>query len=265
MAKPFLKWAGGKGKLFKYFEHRISDYYNRYFEPFIGGGAVFFKLNPETAVINDLNEELMNVYTIVKNEPVKLIKELDKLQDKVNNEKFYYEFRATAPKSELKTAARTVFLNKTGYNGMYRVNLKGEFNIPFGDMKNIRLYNEDNILACSKALGNTDIQSGDYGNLLPLIKKNDFVYLDPPYVPLSKTASFTSYTKESFGEKEQLELVEFCKAIDSKGAKFLLNNSDTEITRDIYKMFDIEIIKAARSIAASAKSRKTVNELVVTN
>lgn len=264
-AKPFLKWAGGKSKLFKHFENMIPEKYNSYFEPFVGGGAVFFKLNPKTAIINDLNSELMNVYSIIKTNSKGLMKELDKLKNKVNNKDFYYDFRGERPETDLKKAARTIFLNKTGFNGMYRVNSKGEFNIPFGDMKNAKLYDKDNLLACSKTLDNTLIKNGDYRDLLDLIKDGDFVYLDPPYVPLSKTASFTSYTKESFGEKEQLELVKFCKEIDSKGARFLLNNSDTEITREIYSGFNIEIIKAPRSIAASGKSRKSVNELVVTN
>ena len=201
-AKPFLKWAGGKNRLFKHLKKFIPIKYNCYFEPFVGGGAVFFNLNPINSVINDLNNELINVYKIVKEEPKNLMKELDELQGKVNDKEFYYECRAKLPKTNLKKAARTIFLNKTGFNGMYRVNSKGEFNIPFGDMKNAKLYDRDNLLACSKTLDNALIQNGDYKKLLNLIKEGDFVYLDPPYVPLSKTSSFTNYTKENFGKKE---------------------------------------------------------------
>ena len=266
-AKPFLKWAGGKGNLIKYLKSFFPSNFNTYFEPFLGGGAIFFHLNPEKAMINDFNEELIDVYVEIKNNPEKLMIALDKLQPKVDDKDFFYSIRAkkTSRMSTLNRVCRTIFLNKTCFNGMYRVNSKGEFNVPKGSMKNPRLYNRENLVACSESLQETEIVSGDYKNVLKKVKKNDFVYLDPPYDPLSKTSSFTSYTKNDFGKDEQLELANLFEALNKKGAILMLNNSDTEYTRELYKNYRIEIIKAPRFVAAKGKSRKPVNELVVMN
>jgi DNA adenine methylase len=152
-------------------------------------------------------------------------------------------------------AARTIFLNKTCFNGIYRVNAKGVFNVPFGDMNNPTLCERENLLECSKALKNTEILSEDYKALLPRVGEGDFVYLDPPYVPLSKTAHFTSYTRGGFGEEEQKELKEFCDDLDFRGARFLLNNSDTELVRDLYSSFKIVVIEARRSLVALVPSK----------
>ncbi len=263
--KPFVKWAGGKRKLVKKFSHLVPNSYETYFEPFVGGGAVFFYLNPKKATLNDLNDELINVYRVIKNKPDDLMKELDKLQPNVNSKDFYYELRSTEVKNRAKKAARTIYLNKTGFNGMYRVNSKGKFNIPFGDMKNVKLYSEENILSCSEYLQRADLISGDYSKLIEKIGCEDFVYLDPPYVPISDTAHFTSYTKDKFGVKEQEKLAEFCKKIDEKGGYFLLSNSDTAFCRDLYSNYNITTIKASRSIAAKGASRKAVSEVIVSN
>jgi len=265
VAKPFLKWAGGKGRLVEKLKQFFPTEYNRYFEPFIGGGAVFFYLNPKEACINDLNEELINLYKVVRNTPQELMLKLDELQPNVDDKEFFLKVRSEVPKDILKRAVRTIYLNRTCYNGMYRVNSAGGFNVPFGDMNNPQLYNKKNITECSYSLKKTTILSGDYKKLIRRIKKNDFVYLDPPYVPLSDTAHFTSYTREKFGENQQIELVEFCKKITKKGALFLLSNSQNKITTELYKDFKCNTIQASRSVAAKASSRKTVNELVVTN
>ena len=266
-AKPFLKWAGGKGNLIKDLEPFFPSKFNTYFEPFLGGGAIFFHLNPEKAVISDFNEEVIDVYVEIKNNPEELMIALDKLQPKVDDKDFFYSIRAkkTSRMSTLNRVCRTIFLNKTCFNGMYRVNSKGDFNVPKGSMKNPRLYKRENLIACSESLQGKEIISGDYKKILKKVKKNDFVYLDPPYDPLSKTASFTSYTKNDFGKDEQIELAKLFKSLDKKGAIIMLNNSDTEYTRELYKNYRIEIIKAPRFVAAKGKSRKPVNELVVMN
>ena len=264
-AKPFLKWAGGKGRLLGKLNKFFPKNYNRYFEPFIGGGAIFFHLNPEKAIINDLNEELVNLYKIIKDIPEELMEELNKLQNKVSDKDFFLKMRSKKPKKELEKAVRMVFLNRTCYNGMYRVNSKGEFNVPFGDMGNPKLYEKKNILACSHTLKKTTILNGDYKKLNRRIRENDFVYLDPPYVPLSETAHFTSYTSEKFGKEHQLELLTFCEKIDKKGGLFMLSNSYNEYTEELYQKFNINTIKAARSVAAKSESRAEIKEIVVTN
>ena len=264
-AKPFLKWAGGKGRLLDKVSKFFPGNYNRYFEPFIGGGAIFFYLNPKKAIINDLNSELINLYNIIKKKPEELMKGLDKLQTKVNNKDFFLEMRSKKLKKELEQAVRMVFLNRTCYNGMYRVNSKGEFNVPFGDMGTPKLYEKKNIIACSHILKKTTILNGDYKKLNIRIRKRDFVYLDPPYVPLSETAHFTSYTSEKFGKEQQLELLEFCEKIDRKGGLFMLSNSYNEFTEKLYQNFNINTIKAARSVAAKSESRAEIKEIVVTN
>jgi len=266
-AKPFLKWVGGKGKLFEKFKHLIPKSYNRYFEPFVGGGAVLFHLKPNKATINDLNTELINLYRIVKFAPEKLMQELDGMQSEVKNEEFYYWLRANIPDNKLQQAARTVFLNKTCFNGLYRVNQKGKFNTPFGNTKSyqVGLYKKESILGCSAVLQNTEINNGDYADLLTEIRENDFVYLDPPYILKSKTEKFINYTKELFQIEQHKKLMEFCKEIDRKGAKFLLSNSDTPESREIFGDFNFNIIQAPRFIACKTESRKDVNELVVSN
>jgi len=266
-AKPFLKWAGGKGNLIKDLKPLFPSEFNTYFEPFLGGGAIFFHLNPENAVISDFNEELIDIYVEIKKNPEELMIALDKLQPKVDNKDFFYSIRAkkTSRMSTLNRVCRTIFLNKTCFNGMYRVNSKGDFNVPKGSMKNPRLYKRENLIACSERLQEKEIVSGDYKKILKKVKKNDFVYLDPPYDPLSKTASFTSYTKNDFGKDEQMELANLFESLNKKGAILMLNNSDTEYTRELYKNYRIKIIKAPRFVAAKGKSRKPVNELVVMN
>lgn len=262
-----MKWAGGKGGLLKKLEPFFPDEFDTYFEPFVGGGAVFFHLKPPRAVINDLNRELMDVYENVKNDVEALMAALDKQQKYVDDKEYFYKMRGKNPNrmKPINQAARTIFLNKTCFNGIYRVNAKGVFNVPFGDMNNPTLCERENLLECSKVLKNTEIISGDYKALLPRIMKGDFVYLDPPYVPLSETAHFTSYTRGGFGEEEQKELKEFCDKLDSRGVQFLLNNSDTELVRDLYSSFKIVVIEARRSLAASGDSRKPAREMVVTN
>lgn len=267
--KPFLKWAGGKGALFPKIEKYLpSDYEKRrYVEPFVGGGAVFFRLRPKKAIINDSNPDLMNVYRVIRDNVEDLIKALKPKQKDVDSKEKYYEMRNKKPRTPVTKAMRIIYLNKTCFNGLYRVNSKGGFNVPFGDNKNPELFIEDNLKEVSNLLAGTRIEEGDYYNLLSLIKKNDFVYLDPPYDPLSETSSFTSYTKEGFGFDRQEQLVEFCKKLDKKGTKFLLNNSSTDKLKTLYKDagFHIGTEDAPRVISSKGDKRIPVPELFVTN
>ncbi|MDQ1340976.1 MAG: hypothetical protein QG567_2134, partial [Campylobacterota bacterium] len=230
MPKPFIKWAGGKRQLIKKIKENMPKSYNSYFEPFIGGGALYFELKPQRAFINDYNSELTNLYSVVKHKPRELIEDL-KLHK--NTAEYYYKLRRLDREPnykelpEHKRASRFIYLNKTGFNGLYRVNKAGENNVPFGRYKNPDIVNQENILKCSLLLNNTTITTGDFTLIKEHIKKGDFIYLDPPYVPISTTASFTAYTKAGFTQEDQLRLKELCDFINEAEGYFLLSNSYT--------------------------------------
>lgn len=295
LAKPFLKWAGGKGQLLTEIERRLpqgikTGEIDTYVEPFVGGGAVFFHLaqryeNIKSFYLLDVNEDLVNCYKDVKKDVGVLVRELLSLQDKfleLNSPKrkeFYLDIRKEFNLEKLsgfgiKTAAKLIFLNKNCYNGLYRVNRKGEFNVPFGDYKNPRICAAKNLQTASKILQTAKIICADFTHSETYIDNQTFVYLDPPYRPLSPTASFTSYSKDSFSEKDQIRLAEFCRRIDAKGAKFLLNNSDpkNEDPKDRFFEehyskfgFDIDRVRATRAINCKASGRGQINELLITN
>lgn len=260
--KPILKWAGGKGQLLKNIIPEIPPSYKKYIEPFFGGGALFFDLKPENAVIADSNPELMNVYIQVASNVEAVIAQLRLY---ANDEEMFYSVRSQHWQ-ELEpaiAAARTIFLNKTCYNGLYRVNKKGEFNTPFGRYKNPKICDEANLRAASELLQTAKIVCGDYKEVLAeYTEKDDFVFLDPPYVPVSAYADFKRYTKEQFYEKDQRELAEEISRLQNCGVYVLLTNSNAELVQELYGMYPHEVIPSKRYISSKGNSRKGEDVIV---
>ncbi len=255
--KPFVKWVGGKRQLLTQFR-KLNLYppalfdikTGRYFEPFVGGGAVFFDLLPKKGYLSDLNKELVTTYNVIKNDVDGLIKSLKKHK---TDKDYFLNIRAQDPTklSDLAVASRFIFLNRTCFNGMYRVNSKGGFNVPYGKYNNPLICDEDNLKKVSKELQGIEIKHQDYKGVLEKAKKGDFIYFDPPYYPVSKTASFTSYTKESFLEKEQTELRDTVLELNKRGCFVMLSNSDTPFINEIYSGFKgirISKVEAGRAI-----------------
>ena len=272
LLSPILKWVGGKRQLLSEIIPLIDESCDNYVEPFIGGGAVLFRLQPKKAIINDYNTELINVYRTVRDDLDGLVALLKK-HEKYNSSDYYYEVRALDrtpdfdKMSNLEKAARIIYLNKTCYNGLYRVNSLGQFNSPYGRYKNPNIVNEVVLRAISKYLNRNEIsiRSGDYKDVLNDIEKNSFVYLDPPYMPISSSSSFTGYTEGGFGYDKQVELKEECDKLNSKGVHFLQSNSDCEEIRELYKDYRIKVVKAKRAINSDAKKRGQINEVLIYN
>lgn len=272
--KPFVKWVGGKRQLLSQFRklnlyppERFDIKTGRYFEPFVGGGAVFFDLLPEKAFLSDLNSELVVTYNVIKNDVENLIKSLKK--HKLDKE-YFLKIRAQNSEklSDLNIASRFIFLNRTCFNGMYRVNSKGEFNVPFGSNKNPLICDEENLRKVSKALKKVEIKHQDYKQILKKARKGDFIYFDPPYYPTNKTSSFTSYTTEAFLDKEQTELRDTFEKLHKKGCFVMLSNSDTPFINKIYseiKGARISKVSAGRAINSDASKRGKITEVLVTN
>lgn len=265
--KPFVKWAGGKSQLLEQMNYYFPTEFNAYFEPFLGGGAVFFHLLPKKATLSDSNDELMNVYRVIQKKPVELMQALDGHYPHRKSKEYYYRIRGLNPEelTPVERAARTIFLNKTCYNGLYRVNSEGKFNVPFGRYKNPTLYDRANILAVSAALSCKTLKTADYRDVCEEARKGDFIYLDPPYQPLSKTASFTSYTKEAFGEREQEELARVFRKLDGRGCRVMLSNSSTSFIRSLYDGYHIVPLRATRAINCKPSGRKAIEELLIMN
>lgn len=265
---PFVKWVGGKRQLMFELLKNMPKSYNRYFEPFIGGGALFFELQPENAYISDVNKELINLYTIVRDNVYELIEDLSKHE--VSKE-YFLEIRNIdrtekyAGLSKVERASRFIYLNRTCFNGMYRVNSHGQFNVPYGYYKNPRIIDESNLLNCSDLLKKTEIICTDFSEILIKVKKGDFVYFDPPYVPLNETSSFTSYTKNGFDIDMQFKLREVCDELDSMGVKFMLSNSDTKLVNELYANYEVKKVFASRQINANADGRGKITEVLVRN
>lgn len=270
---PVLKWVGGKRQLLNDIIPMIPKNCSTYVEPFIGGGAVLFELQPKKAIINDFNSELINVYTVIRDYPEELIKELQFHKDNNTSEHFYavreYDrkpefFSQMAP---VQKAARVIYLNKTCYNGLYRVNSAGQFNSPYGKYKNPNIVNETVIRAMSKYFNenNIVIKNEDFKEALKGLRRGAFVYLDPPYMPISSSSSFTGYTENGFNEDKQRELKELCDKLDKKGIKFLQSNSDCEFIRELYSGYRIKTIKAKRAINSKGNSRGEINEVLIYN
>lgn len=265
---PIVKWVGGKRQLMFELLKKMPKSYNRYFEPFIGGGALFFELQPENAYISDMNEELINLYSVVRDNVYELIQDLSKHE--VSKE-YFLEIRNIdrtekyAELSNIKRASRFIYLNRTCFNGMYRVNSQGQFNVPFGHYKNPRIIDENNLLNCSELLKKTEIKCADFSEILTKVKKGDFVYFDPPYVPLNETSSFTSYTKDGFDIDMQFKLRDVCDELASMGVKFMLSNSDTKLVNELYANYEIKKVFASRQINANADGRGKITEVLVRN
>lgn len=265
---PIIKWVGGKRQLMFELLKNMPKSYNRYFEPFIGGGALFFELQPRNAYISDMNEELINLYSVVRDNVYELIDDLSKHE--VSKE-YFLEIRNIdrtekyAELSNIERASRFIYLNRTCFNGMYRVNSQGQFNVPFGHYKNPRIIDENNLLNCSELLKKTKIKCADFSEILTKVKKDDFVYFDPPYVPLNETSSFTSYTKDGFDIDMQFKLCDVCDELDSMGVKFMLSNSDTKLVNELYANYEIKKVFATRAINANADGRGKITEVLVRN
>ena len=271
--KPFVKWAGGKRQIIDKLKEYVPDEYDTYYEPFIGGGALLFELSPKKAVINDLNEELMNVYNCLCNEEkFKKMCNLLNHYETEHSEEFYYEIRnkdknknAYNRLSDYTKAARTIYLNKACFNGLYRVNSKNEFNVPFGKKTKINTYEGSNLITVSNYLTMNDIkiQSVDFEESLKTAKKGDFVYIDPPYD--SDTSTFNNYTEDGFGKEEQRRLAQVYKDLDKRGVYVMLSNHNTTLINELYKDYHIHIIEAKRNINANGKKRGKVEEVIITN
>jgi DNA adenine methylase len=273
-ARPFLKWVGGKAQLLSQFEQYYPKDFNNYFEPFIGGGALFFNLSPTKAHINDVNATLISAYKNIKNNPEEVMKILKKLETEYKNgddeskKELFYKIREKfnyMPDSELKKSAYLIFLNKTCFNGMYRENSKGGFNTPFGKAKNPTILDRENILLVSKVLQHTKLTSVSFEKAVSEARKGDFVYFDPPYHPLTETAKFTSYHKDSFTKEDQLKLKDVFVELDKKGCYVMLSNSHTPFINDIYKKYRRETVMANRAINCKASGRGKIKELLILN
>ena len=272
LISPVLKWVGGKRQLLETFQPLFPKKFTSYCEPFLGGGAVFFHLQPKKALINDINADLMLVYSVIRDDVENLINELLKYK---NEAEFFYSVRCWdrdkekyASLSNVERVARIIFMNKTCYNGLYRVNHSGEFNAPFGNYKNPNIVNAPVLRAVSKYLNESEIilTALDFAEVLHSdIPQNTFVYLDPPYYPVSATANFTGYSKGGFTREDQIRLRECCDYLTKNKIKFMLSNSDTEFIREQYSAYNITRVQAKRSINSVGDRRGNVNEVVVRN
>ena len=267
--RPFLKWAGGKRQLIQQLDEYIPKEYNKYIEPFVGGGALLFYMLPQKAIIIDDNEDLMNCYRIIKNNVSEL---LELLKEHVNEKTYFYKVRALdrdeekfATLSDVEKASRTIFLNRCCYNGLYRVNSKGQFNAPFGRYKNPKFCDEKNLNAVNITLQNVEIYKDTFDKCLELAEKDDLIYFDPPYHPISSTAYFTGYTKENFGREAQRKLFKTFKKLDDMGCKVMLSNSHNDFIKKLYKDYNINIIYAKRAINSKASKRGKIKELLILN
>lgn len=272
--KPFVKWVGGKRQLLRQFRELglyppedFNPITNTYYEPFVGGGAVFFDLLPKNAELSDLNKELVTTYNVIKNNVAELI---ESLQKHIYDKEYYLEVRAKKVEdlSDIEAASRFIFLNRTGFNGLYRVNKSGQFNVPFGRYNNPVICDEDNLRRVSDALQDVTITHQDYKNVLKSAKSGDFIYLDPPYYPINATSSFTSYTAEGFLEKEQTELRDTFVKLHKKGCFVMLSNSDTPFINELYSGLDgitVNKITAGRAINSKGSGRGKITEVLVTN
>ena len=269
-SKPFLKWAGGKGKLLPELLEASPENFGRYFEPFVGGGALFFALRPNRGMLTDVNPELINAYQVVRDHVEELITELSR---HVYEEEYFYQVRNVdrlpeyASWSSVEKAARLIYLNRTCFNGLYRVNSQGFFNVPFGSYKSPVICNKEVLRLCSAQLKETELGVKSFEAILDHVRAGDFVYFDPPYAPLTKTANFTSYSKEGFGLESQGLLRDVCLELTKREVKFLLSNSYSDATLELYgnSGFFWDIVDAPRAINSKGSLRGNVEEILVRN
>ena len=271
--KPFVKWAGGKRQIIDKLLKCAPDEFNTYYEPFVGGGAFLFELSPKNAVINDYNKELMNVYECIKDSDKfdKMCKELNN-HEANHSEEYYYQIRNLdrdknkfSKLADYKRAARTIYLNKACFNGLYRVNSKNEFNVPFGKKSKVNTYEGQNLgIICGYLnYNNIKLLSTDFEEAVKDAKKGDFIYFDPPYD--SDTSTFNSYTEDGFGKEEQKRLAGVYKKLADKGCYVMLSNHNTKLVNELYKEFNINVIEAKRNINSNGAKRGKVEEVIITN
>ncbi|MGB5349799.1 MAG: DNA adenine methylase, partial [Polyangiales bacterium] len=269
-AAPFVKWVGGKGRLLSQLRPLLPPGVEqmRHVEPFVGGGAMFFARRPRRALLTDINATLVSTYTAIRDDVQGVIGGLRGLASQHSKER-YYEVRARYNQNRRvgssKRAAMFIYLNKTCFNGLHRVNRKGEFNVPAGSYKSPRILNEDALRAASEALQGADLRCASFDTLLENAKPGDFVYFDPPYEPVSVTASFTSYARDGFSQDDQTRLRDVYKALDRRGCKLMLSNSDVPFIRDLYGGFKVDTVAAPRAINCDGTKRGKVSEVVVRN
>jgi DNA adenine methylase len=268
----FLKWAGGKLQLIEQFEKLFPSQFNNYYEPFIGSGAVFFyiksKLKPGKVILSDINEELINCFVVVRDKPSELIELL--LNHRNNHSKdYYYTIRRieTNRLDSVQSAARFIYLNKTCFNGLYRVNSKGQFNVPFGEYEKPGIFQKHTLFQASQLLQGVDLRVMTFQKVVDLARKGDFAYLDPPYIPLSKTSSFTNYSKNRFSIQEHKTLSEIFKVLDSHGCFVMLSNSNHPLIRELYGGYEknILLVNAKRMINSIGSKRGAISEIVLRN
>lgn len=274
--RPFLKWAGGKRQLLPVLRKYIPKSYKTYFEPFIGAGALLFDLQPKRAIINDTNEKLINCYQVIKDSPKELL-EITREHQNNNSKDYYYKLRELDRElyksifdnlSNVEKAARIIYLNKTCFNGLFRVNSQGQFNVPYGDNKNPVIAEERIIMAISEYLNENKVQilNQDFAKAVSSAKSGDFIYFDPPYDPVSDSSSFTGYDLNGFDREEQMRLKKLCDNLVSKGCQVLISNSSTDFIRSLYgdeSYYKVDEVKASRHINSVGTSRGKINELLI--
>ena len=271
---PFVKWAGGKRQLINNIKELMPRNYEQYFEPFIGGGAALFEITPKNAIISDINKELITTYKVFKSRILfnQLMQRLDEYE-KNHSEVFYYEVREKdrdtifSELSDVEVSARFIYLNKACFNGLYRVNSKGFFNVPFGKKEKLKTYSKENLDAIHEYFANNDIKIylQDFEKTIASAKKGDFVYFDPPYDTIENKNSFTAYNENNFDRNAQIRLCNVFKELDKKGVYLMLSNHNTSFIQTLYKEFNIHIVKATRMINSKSSERGPIEEVLITN
>ena len=274
LAQPFLKWAGGKRQLLPVIKEYLPKKFTQYYEPFIGAGAVLFSLQPKRSIINDTNGELINCYRVIKDSPEELL-ELCQEHRENNSKEYFYSLREQdrredfQDRSPLFRAARIIYLNKTCFNGLFRVNSSGQFNVPYGNYANPVIADPAVIKSVSAYLNQRDVKimEGDFAKAVSTARKGAFIYFDPPYHPISDTSSFTGYSVNGFGEAEQVRLKELCDKLTERGCQVLVSNSSASLIKKIYSDNNYQIVevKASRAINAVGSKRGRINELLIHN
>lgn len=261
-AKPFLKWAGGKKRLLPELLKYVPTEYNNYYEPFLGGGSLFFALRPKKAYLSDLNEELINTYEQIKVDVDEVIKYLKKMK---YDKKAYYRIRGMSLRNNSRRAARFIYLNRACWNGLYRVNPRGKFNVPFGRYENPTICNEENLKNVGKVLKKAVIKNCDFGKIVHKASKDDLIYFDPPYTTAYRNNGFIKYNSKLFSLKDQIRLRNAVRELDKKGCNILISNANHKFIENLYKGYSIKIMKRKSLIAGKKEKRREITELIIRN